>query len=59
MEKPAAVPVVDMSRPHMARIYDYFLGGQNHFAPDRELDIGTGLPASRGVGLSGGVARKP
>jgi hypothetical protein len=36
MEKPAAVPVVDMSRPHMARIYDYFLGGQNHFAPDRE-----------------------
>ena len=25
-----------MSRPHMARIYDYFLGGKNHFAADRE-----------------------
>jgi hypothetical protein len=25
-----------MSRPQMARIYDYFLGGQNHFAPDRQ-----------------------
>jgi S-adenosyl methyltransferase len=49
MEKPAAVPVVDMSRPHMARIYDYFLGGQNHFAPDRET-------AEK---CYGGVARKP
>ena len=30
------VPDVDISRPHMARIYDYFLGGKNHFAADRE-----------------------
>ena len=30
------VPDVDVSRPHMARIYDYFLGGKNHFAADRE-----------------------
>ena len=30
------VPDVDSSRPHMARIYDYFLGGKNHFAADRE-----------------------
>jgi len=30
------VPDVDSSRPHMARIYDYFLGGENHFAADRE-----------------------
>ena len=29
------VPDVDSSRPHMARIYDYFLGGKNHFAADR------------------------
>ena len=30
------VPDVDISRPHMARIYDYFLGGENHFPADRE-----------------------
>jgi len=29
-------PELDTSRPHMARIYDYFLDGQNHFAADRE-----------------------
>ncbi len=27
---------VDTSRPHSARMYDYFLGGKNHFAADRE-----------------------
>ncbi|HUN37708.1 MAG TPA: SAM-dependent methyltransferase [Trebonia sp.] len=39
MENPAAeaaVPELDTTRPHMARIYDYFLGGKNHFAADRE-----------------------
>jgi hypothetical protein len=36
MENPPMRPDVDISRPHMARIYDYFLGGQNHFAADRE-----------------------
>ena len=36
MENPPTVPEVDISRPHMARIYDYFLGGKNHFAADRE-----------------------
>ena len=30
------VPQVDTSRPHSARMYDYFLGGKNHFAADRE-----------------------
>jgi hypothetical protein len=35
MENPPMVPDVDVSRPHMARIYDYFLGGKNHFAADR------------------------
>ena len=28
---------IDTSRPHPARIYDYFLGGRNHFAPDRDV----------------------
>jgi S-adenosyl methyltransferase len=26
---------IDTSRPHPARMYDYFLGGKNHFAADR------------------------
>ena len=28
---------IDTSRPHPARIYDYVLGGKNHFAADREM----------------------
>ena len=27
---------IDTSKPHTARIYDYYLGGKNHFAADRE-----------------------
>jgi hypothetical protein len=27
---------IDVSRPHSARMYDYFLGGKDHFAADRE-----------------------
>ena len=37
MEDTAAVPEIDTSRPHAARIYEYFLGGKNHFAADREM----------------------
>ena len=33
---PAAVPGIDTSKPHPARMYDYYLGGKNHFAADRE-----------------------
>jgi hypothetical protein len=32
----AAVPQIDTSKPHPARMYDYYLGGKNHFAADRE-----------------------
>jgi hypothetical protein len=32
----APVPEIDTSRPHSARMYDYFIGGKNHFAADRE-----------------------
>ena len=28
---------IDMKRPHPARMYDYYIGGKNHFAADREL----------------------
>jgi S-adenosyl methyltransferase len=30
-------PEIDISKPHPARIYDYGLGGKNHFAADREV----------------------
>ncbi len=30
-----APPEIDISRPHPARIYDYFLGGKDNFAADR------------------------
>jgi S-adenosyl methyltransferase len=28
-------PEIDSSKPHAARMYNYFLGGENHFAADR------------------------
>ncbi len=35
-------PGIDLSRPHPARMYDYYLGGKDNFAIDRET-------AERGV----------
>jgi S-adenosyl methyltransferase len=29
-------PTIDVTRPHPARMYDYFLGGKDNFAVDRE-----------------------
>ena len=31
-----AYPKIDISRPHPARVYDYFLGGKDNFTADRE-----------------------
>lgn len=36
-QEEAPSPEIDTSRPHPARIYDYTLGGKNHFAADREV----------------------
>jgi hypothetical protein len=36
-DMPDLPPEIDTSRPHAARIYDYFLGGKNHFAADRDV----------------------
>ncbi len=33
----APPPGIDTSRPNVARVYDYLLGGKNNFAADREL----------------------
>src|ERR1700739_783035 len=40
---------IDVSRPHAARMYDYYLGGKNHFAADRELadKVLASMPAAR------------
>jgi hypothetical protein len=32
----AVPPGIDISRPHSARMYDYYLGGKDNFAVDRE-----------------------
>jgi len=31
-----AVPDIDVTSPHPARMYDYYLGGKGHWAADRE-----------------------
>jgi hypothetical protein len=31
----SGAPDIDVTKPHTARMYDYFLGGNNHFAADR------------------------
>jgi hypothetical protein len=48
----APVPEIDTSRPHSARMYDYALGGKNHFAADRRVaeQALASFPAGR-VGL--------
>ncbi len=42
-------PGIDLSRPHTARMYDYLLGGKDHFAIDREtMEVGLrSWPAAR------------
>jgi O-methyltransferase involved in polyketide biosynthesis/DNA-binding HxlR family transcriptional regulator len=34
---PAEIPQIDLSRPSIARVYDYWLGGKDSFPADREL----------------------
>jgi S-adenosyl methyltransferase len=45
----AAAPQVDVNRPHPARMYDYYLGGKNHYAADREVadKVLAGAPSAR------------
>jgi S-adenosyl methyltransferase len=35
-ERPGLPVVIDTTRPHQARVYDYWLGGKDNFAVDRE-----------------------
>jgi hypothetical protein len=45
------VSEIDVTRPHAARIYDYGLGGKNHFAADRAVGdaVFARMPAARTV----------
>jgi hypothetical protein len=45
------LPEIDPSRPHAARIYDYGIGGKNHFAADRAVadQVLASMPAARTV----------
>jgi hypothetical protein len=36
-EADAPRPEIDTSKPHPARMYDYYIGGKNHFAADRAV----------------------
>lgn len=36
METHKVAPEIDMTKPHSARMYDYYLGGKDNFAVDRE-----------------------
>jgi hypothetical protein len=31
------IPEIDTAKPHPARMYDYYIGGKNHFAADRAV----------------------
>jgi S-adenosyl methyltransferase len=46
---PEVPPEIDTSRPHPARVYDYYAGGKNHFAADREIaeQVLAGWPTMR------------
>jgi S-adenosyl methyltransferase len=46
---PADSPEIDTDSPHPARIYDYWIGGKNHFAADRETaeKVAAHIPAVR------------
>ena len=50
--EPELPPEIDTSRPHQARIYDYGLGGKNHFAADRAVadKVLESCPAARTAG---------
>ena len=37
MDRESAPPGIDTSRAHPARVYDYWLGGKDNFAADRDL----------------------
>ncbi len=61
-------PGIDITVPHPARVYDYWLGGKDNYRADREAEPGVvqisrwrpeSDPGTGAAPLWGGVARKP
>ena len=48
------LPGIDPSRAHAARIYDYYLGGENNFEADRMacLELDKIVPGARGMAIN-------
>jgi O-methyltransferase involved in polyketide biosynthesis len=53
MNDHASSTAMDTSRPHVARMYDYYLGGKDNFAVDREavLAVEAAMPEVRQLAL--------
>jgi hypothetical protein len=51
-------PAIDTTKPHPARMYDYYLSGKDHFAADRET-AQQALSAFPTLRTAARVARKP
>jgi hypothetical protein len=51
MNEIADLPGIDPSKAHVARMYDYYLGGQNNFEADRMacMELDTLMPGVRGM----------
>ncbi|MFJ9030325.1 SAM-dependent methyltransferase [Streptomyces sp. NPDC102274] len=45
-------PQIDTSKPHPARVYDYFLGGKDHYPVDREMAEKLASGAQRGAQIN-------
>ena len=51
MEPDSAPPQIDTSRPHPARMYDFYLGGKDNYVVDREAAVAVlrVLPEARDI----------
>ena len=51
LEDVPPAPEIDVTRPHPARMYDYGLGGKNHFAADRAVadQVLAAMPTARTI----------
>ena len=51
LEDVPPAPGIDVTHPHTARIYDYWLGGKNHFAADRAVadQVLAAMPTARTI----------
>jgi S-adenosyl methyltransferase len=48
------LPGIDPSKAHVARMYDYYLGGENNFESDRMacMELDNLVPGTRGLAIN-------